>query len=92
MWGTEHDWILFQGIAVIRYGGVVIWMAQRQKSTALSLIEAEIMAALKGARLAVWLKKLIRDLEERDNNNPFIPTLYCDNKGTVDLLYNIKHY
>jgi len=50
------------------------------------------MAASKGARLVVWLKKLIRDLEERDNDNPFIPTLYCDNKGTVDLLYNTKHY
>jgi len=50
------------------------------------------MAALKGARLVVWLKKLIRDLKERDNNNPFIPTLYCNNKGTVNLLYNIKHH
>ena len=69
-------------------------MAQRQKSTALSLMEAEIMAVLEGARLAVWLKKLTRDLGERDddNNNPFIPTLYCDNKSTVNLLYNTKHY
>ena len=50
------------------------------------------MAALKEARLAVWLKKLIRDLEERDNNNPFIPTLYYNNKGMVDLLYNTKHH
>jgi len=50
------------------------------------------MAALKGVRLAVWLKKLIRDLEERDNNNPFIPMLYCDNKGTVDLLYDTKYH
>jgi len=50
------------------------------------------MAALEGVRLAVWLKKLIRDLEERDNNNPFIPTLYYNNKGTVNLLYNMKHY
>jgi len=50
------------------------------------------MAVLEGARSAVWLKKLTRDLGERDNNNPFIPTLYCDNKSTVDLLYNIKHY
>ena len=52
------------------------------------------MAVLEGARLAVWLKKLMRDLGERDNNNsnPFIPTLYCNNKGIVNLLYNIKHY
>jgi len=50
------------------------------------------MAALEGARLVVWLKKLIRDLGKRDNNNPFIPMLYCDNKSTVNLLYDIKHY
>jgi hypothetical protein len=58
----------------------------------LSSIEVEIMAALEGARLVVWLKKLTRDLGERDNDNPFIPTLYCDNKSTVNLLYNTKHY
>ena len=50
------------------------------------------MAALEGVRLAVQLKKLTRDLGERDNDNPFIPTLYYDNKGIVDLLYNTKYY
>jgi hypothetical protein len=51
------------------------------------------MAALEGARSVVWLKKLTRDLGERvDDNNPYIPTLYCDNKGTVNLLYNTKYY
>jgi hypothetical protein len=59
---------------------------------ALSLMEAEIMAASEGVRLVVWLKKLIRDLGERDDNNPFIPTLYYNNKGTVNLLYDTKHY
>jgi hypothetical protein len=54
----------------------------------LSLMEVEIIAALEGVRLVVWLKKLTRDLGERDdNNNPFIPMLYCNNKGTVNLLY-----
>jgi hypothetical protein len=56
-------------------------------------MEVEIIAALEGARLVVWLKKLTRDLGERDNNNnPYIPTLYYNNKGIVNLLYNIKHY
>ena len=51
------------------------------------------MAALEGVRLAVWLKKLTRDLGERDDDgNPFIPTLYYNIKGTVNLSYNIKHY
>ena len=57
-------------------------------------MEVEIMAALEGVRLAVWLKKLTRDLGERnnDNDNPFIPTLYYNNKGTVNLLYDTKHH
>jgi len=57
-------------------------------------MEVEIMAALEGARLAVWLKKLMRDLGERDDNDndPFIPTLYYDNKSTVNLLYDTKHH
>jgi hypothetical protein len=59
---------------------------------ALSLMEAEIIAASEGARLAVWLEKLTRDLGERDNDDPFIPTLYCDNKGTVNLSYNTKYH
>ena len=59
---------------------------------ALSLMETKIIAASKRARSVVWLKKLTRDLGERDNNNPFIPTLYCDNKSTVDLLYDTKHH
>ena len=50
------------------------------------------MAALEGARLVVWLEKLTRDLGERDKDNPFIPTLYCDNKSTVNLSYDTKHY
>jgi hypothetical protein len=40
-------------MAVIRYKEAVIWMAQRQKSTALSLIKAEIITALKEARSEV---------------------------------------
>jgi hypothetical protein len=55
-------------------------------------MEAEIIVALEGVRLSVWLKKLTRDLGERDDDNPFIPILYCDNKSTVNLSYNIKYY
>ena len=58
----------------------------------LSLMEAEIMAASEGVRSAVWLEKLTRDLGEKDDVNPFIPTLYCDNKSIVNLLYDTKHH
>jgi hypothetical protein len=50
------------------------------------------MAVSEGARSAVWLEKLTRDLGERDDVNPFILMLYCNNKGAVDLSYDTKHY
>ena len=52
------------------------------------------MAASEGARSAVWLEKLMRDLGERndDDDDSFVPTLYCDNKSTVDLSYDTKHH
>jgi hypothetical protein len=49
-WGTEEDRVSFQGIVVIRYKGAVNWHAQRQKSTALSSMEAEIIAASEGTK------------------------------------------
>ena len=55
-------------------------------------MEAEIIAASEGARSGIWLEKLSRDLGERDDDNPFVPTLYCDNKSTVDLSYDTKHH
>ncbi|KAI0991306.1 hypothetical protein K3495_g16881, partial [Podosphaera aphanis] len=48
-WGTEEDMKSFQGYTVIWHNGAVSWCANRQKSTALSSMEAEIMAASEGA-------------------------------------------
>jgi len=91
-WGTEEDRISFQGMTVIKYGGAISWAAQRQRSIALSSMEAEIMASSEGGREAIWLEKLTTDLEERNATNPFIPTLYCDNQGAVDLLHDTKFH
>lgn len=90
-WGTEEDRVSFQGMAMIRYGGAVSWLAQRQKSTALSSMEAEIMAASEGGKEAAWMEKLTKDLNERDTE-PYIPTLFCDNLGGVDLMKDTKFH
>ena len=58
----------------------------------LSSIEVEIIVASEGARSGIWLEKLLRDLGERDDDNPFVPMLYYDNKSTVDLSYDIKYH
>lgn len=55
-WGTEEDRKSFQGYAVTYNGRVISWASQRQKSTTLSSMEAEIIAANEGAKEAAWMK------------------------------------
>lgn len=92
-WATEEDRLSFGGWVIHRYGGAIAWSAQRQKSIALSSMEAEIMAASDGAREVMWMELLVTDLAERvDGIEPYIPTLYCDNQGAVDLLLDTKFH
>jgi hypothetical protein len=88
-WGTEEDRVSFQGMVVIRYGGAINWHAQRQRSTALSSMEAEIMAASEGAKEMAWMEKLTADIEE---NAPYTPTLYCDNQGGLEWMKDSKFH
>ena len=54
-------------------------------------MDSEIITANEGAKEAVWLEKVIEDLGER-GSDPYIPTLYCDNLGGIDLMKDIKFY
>ena len=91
-WGTENDRISFQGMAVTRYGGTTSWAAQQQHSTALSSMKAKVISASEGGKEATWLEKLTRDIGERSDNRKYIPTLYCDNLGAVELLHDTKFH
>jgi hypothetical protein len=81
--------VSFQGWYTSRVGGAVLWSAKRQKSVALSLIEAEYMSASEAAKEVAWLEKLSSDLKE-ESSGP--PTLYCDNEGAIDLIHNLKFH
>ena len=68
-------------------------MAQRQKSTAQSSMDSEIIAANKGAKEATWLEKVIEDLGKRQRgSDPYILTLYYNNLRGIDLIKNTKFY
>ncbi|KAI1002158.1 hypothetical protein K3495_g6042 [Podosphaera aphanis] len=81
-WGTETDRKSFQGYVIIRHGGAVSWAANRQKSTALSTMEAEIMAASEGAGELAWMEKVCSDLGLKFDSPP---TLRIDNEPAIDL-------
>ncbi|KAI0993413.1 hypothetical protein K3495_g14771, partial [Podosphaera aphanis] len=79
-WATENERKSFQGYAVVYNGGAISWAAQRQKTTSLSSMEAEIIAANEGAKEAAWMEKLWLDLHQKR----YVPTLWCDNEAAKE--------
>ena len=70
-------------------GGAVSWQAQRQKSVALSSVEAEYMAACQAAKEAVWLRALLMGLG-LSNSTPTI--IKSDSQGSIALAKNPEHH
>ena len=63
-------------------GGAVSWKSSKQSIVADSTTEAEYIAASDAAKEAVWIKKLITDLEGGPSiTNPV--DVYCDNNGAI---------
>ncbi|KAI0991879.1 hypothetical protein K3495_g16308 [Podosphaera aphanis] len=88
-WGTETDRKSFQGCVITWFGGAITWSANRQKSTALSTMEAEIMAASEGARELAWMEKVCLDLGIKFNNPPI---LRIDNQPAIELSKDTKFH
>jgi hypothetical protein len=66
-------------------------MSQRQKSTACSSMDIEVIIGHKGAKEAAWIKKVTNNLGER-GLEPYIPTLYYNNLGATQLMKDMKFY
>ena len=68
----------------------VSWASQKQKSVATSTTEAEYMAASKGAKKAMWMAQLLRDLGYAKYlcESTFRVELKEDNKSTIHLIKN----
>ena len=88
-WGTESDKKSFQGYTVIWNGGAVTWSATRQKSTAQSSMEAEIMAASEGAKEMAWMEKIATDTATTITHTPI---LRVDNEAAVELAKTTKFH
>ncbi|KAJ9527874.1 hypothetical protein QJQ45_005518 [Haematococcus lacustris] len=65
-------------------GGAISWSSRLQPTVAMSTAEAEYMAASSAAKEALWLRKLMRDLQ-LDASCVY---LGCDNQAAIQLLHN----
>ena len=73
------------GYVFMLNGGPVTWSSQRQRVVALSTTEAEYLAASAATKEAVWLKHLLRDINQ-PVEDPI--TLKIDNQSAIRLVRN----
>jgi hypothetical protein len=80
---TRHS---TSGYAFIAYGGAIHWSSKRQSTVALSTTEAEFIAAAGAAREALWIRKLLGDLEVDFGGGALL--IYGDNQSALKLIRN----
>jgi ribonuclease HI len=72
------------GYVFLLHGGTITWSSKRQQTVAASTTEAEYMAAASAIKEALWLKKLLKDLELESK----ILDIKMDNQSAIKLLKN----
>ncbi|BBG94301.1 NAD(P)-binding Rossmann-fold superfamily protein [Prunus dulcis] len=60
--------------------GICSWASKKQNVVAQSTAEAEYIAAAKAASQAVWLRRILEDIGEKQEGGT---KLYCDNKSAI---------
>jgi hypothetical protein len=80
--GSAEDRKSTSGMCFNLGSAMISWGSRKQKSIALSIIEAEYMAASEACTEVVWLRKLISDLFDQTLESTII---YCDNQSYIRL-------
>src|SRR5215831_1936847 len=68
----------------LRNGGAISWKTKRQPITALSSMEAEYIGLTCAVKEALWLQKIVRDVENK--NSPMI--IFEDNQAAIKTAHN----
>lgn len=68
-------------------GGPILWASRKQHSISLSTTEAEFISATEGAKDALWLILLFKELRI-----PIKPTIFIDNQSAIQLIKNPAYH
>jgi hypothetical protein len=77
------------GVIFFLGGSPISWQSTKQKVVALSSCEAEYIAAATAACQAVWLARLLAEVQSSVVSKPVI---WVDNKSTISLVKNPVHH
>jgi len=78
------------GWVIYWHGAPLCWGSRKQKSTALSSCESEIIALSEAAKDVIYLRKFVRGLVPTGSDAATVLT--TDNKAARDLSYNPEHH
>lgn len=84
-WGQRKDRRSITGYVFLLCGGAVSWQSKKQKTVALSTVEAEYMATTQAAKEAIWWRCHLSGLGY-DVTQP--TTLLSDSQGSIALAEN----
>ena len=74
------------GYAFSLGSAAIAWSSKKQLTVALSSTEAEYRGAAVATCEAIWLKRLLKDLQEEVSDPT---TIYCDNLSSIQLAKNL---
>jgi hypothetical protein len=88
-WGGGAGSRSVTGYAFMLAGGVISWQSAKQKTVALSTVEAEYMATAAAVKEAIWWRSFFSGLGH-DTSRP--TALYSDSQGSIALAHNPDHH
>jgi hypothetical protein len=77
------------GLVFYYSGNIITWMSQKQQTVALSSCEAEFMAGAAAACQALWLRSLVAELTDEEEQKV---GLFVDNQSAIALMKNPVHH
>ena len=83
--GDQDDRKNTSGYVFMLSSGAVSWSSKKQPVVTLSTTEAEFIAAASSACQAVWLRRILQQLNHEPRKST---TIYCDNSSTIKLSKN----
>lgn len=83
--GSEDDGRSTAGYCFSLGSGCFSWCSKKQDHVTLSTAEAEFVAAYQAAKQAIWLRKILEDLEETQEE---ATEVFVDNKAAIDISEN----
>lgn len=88
-WGQSYDRRSITGYTFLLCGGAISWQSKKQRTVALSTVEAEYMATTHAAKEALWWRTVFNGLGY-DTQQPTI--IWSDSQGSISLAGNPEHH